>query len=314
MGDIWSFQLYVLFLLHPLAQIVNSYSNTQIALAAMERVFDVLTEPIDKPDRPNAVNAPAVVEEIRFENLSFEYRKNVPVLENVNLRVEAGQTVALIGPSGAGKTTLTDLVARFYDPIQGRITLNGIDVRDIKLKRYRRLLGVVQQDVFLFDGTVRENIAFSRRRVVEDEVIEAAKRANAHKFIEQFPDGYDTLIGERGIKLSGGQRQRIAIARAMLADPQILILDEATSNLDSESEQLIQASLAVLLENRTTFVIAHRLSTIRHADVILVIENGRIVEQGNHDALLAARGRYAEMLERQMRGMSETPDVLTLQG
>ncbi len=308
-GQIMAFQHYLLQLLHPVAQIVNSYGATQRALAAMERTFDLLREPIDKPDPPGALPGPTDVEEFVFDEVWFEYRPDEPVLQDFSLAVPAGKTVALVGPSGAGKTTVTNLVARFYDPTAGAIRLNGIDLRDIQLRSYRRLLGMVQQDVFLFDGTVAENIAFGRRAASEREIIAAAKQANAHGFITDMPDGYDTMIGERGLKLSGGQCQRISIARAILADPQLLILDEATSNLDTESEQLIQASLLKLFEGRTTFVIAHRLSTITHADIIVVLEDGRIEEIGDHPSLMASRGTYHEMVSRQMRlhaGVAET--------
>jgi ATP-binding cassette subfamily B protein/subfamily B ATP-binding cassette protein MsbA len=226
------------------------------------------------------------------------------VISDFDLVVNGGMTVALVGPSGAGKTTITDLVARFHDPTRGAIRLNGIDLRQIKLRSYRRMLAVVQQETFLFDGTIRENIAYGLRDASEDEIRDAARRANAHLFIEQLPEGYDTLIGERGFKLSGGQRQRISIARAILADPRILILDEATSNLDTESEQLIQSSLAELYKNRTTFVIAHRLSTVTHADLIVAMDGGRIVETGTHDELMDRRGLYFDMVERQRRSMA----------
>ena len=205
-----------------------------------------------------------------------------------------------MGPNGAGKTTLTNLIARFYDANSGSIVLDGRDLRDIKLNSYRSLLGIVEQDVFLFDGTIRENIAYAKRNASSTQVIEAAKAAAADEFIQKLPDGYDSIIGERGVKLSGGQRQRIAIARAILADPKILVLDEATSNLDSESERLIQNSLAELLQDRTAFVIAHRLSTIAGADKIVVLENGRIVEVGSHEKLLNDGGRYRDMVMLQM--------------
>jgi len=298
-GDITAFQIYAMMLLQPVWQIVASVSQTQKALAAMERVFEALEMPRDKPDAPDAINAPAAVREIRFDAMNFEYRTDVPVIRDFSLTVPAGSIVALVGPSGAGKTTLTDLVARFHDPTTGAVRLNGIDLRRLKLHSFRRLLAVVQQETFLFDGTVRENIAYGRRGAGEQKIVDAAKRANAHAFITQLPEGYDTLIGERGFKLSGGQRQRISIARAILADPQILILDEATSNLDTESEQLIQAALAELLKQRTTFVIAHRLSTITHADIIVVMEEGRIVETGAHEQLMERRGLYYDMVERQ---------------
>jgi len=205
-----------------------------------------------------------------------------------------------VGRSGAGKTTVTDLVARFHDPTAGRILLNGTDIREFRLRSYRDLLAIVQQDVFLFDGSVRDNIAYGRHDASDAEIEDAARRANAHEFIERLPEQYDTFIGERGVKLSGGQQQRLAIARAILASPQILILDEATSNLDTESEQLIQASTEELLAARTTFVIAHRLSTIRRATVILLLEDGQIIERGSHEELMAAGGAYREMVLRQM--------------
>jgi ATP-binding cassette subfamily B protein/subfamily B ATP-binding cassette protein MsbA len=260
--------------------------------------------PRDKPDPPDAIEAPARVEELRFVDVSFAYREGEPVVSDFNLTVPGGSVVALVGRSGAGKTTLTDLVARFHDPTTGQILLNGTDLRKLRLRSYRQLLGVVQQEVFLFDGTIKENIAYGRRHATDAEIIDAAKRANAHEFIAPLPEGYDSIIGERGVKLSGGQRQRLAIARAILADPQILILDEATSNLDTESEQLIQASLTELLRGRTSFVIAHRLSTITHADMIVVMERGRIVEQGTHADLMRARGVYYAMVTRQQEAMA----------
>jgi len=213
--------------------------------------------------------------------------------------------VALVGRSGAGKTTVTDLVARFQDPTRGRILLNGVDIRSFRLKTYRSLLAIVQQDVFLFDGSVRDNIAYGRHDASHAEIEDAARRANAHEFIAHLQERYETFIGERGVKLSGGQQQRLAIARALLAAPQILILDEATSNLDTESEQLIQASMATLLAGRTTFVIAHRLSTIRRADLILLLDHGRIVERGTHATLMARRGLYHDMVVRQMTSAGE---------
>ena len=302
-GDITAFQVYVLLLLNPVWQIVESLTELQRSLAAMERVFEVLELPRDKPDRPLALQAPTHISSIEFRNVDFAYDAGRTIICDFCLRVESGQTIALVGRSGAGKTTITDFVARFYDPTDGAILVNGTDLRDFQLSSYRSLLGTVQQEVFLFDGTVRENLTYGTKDVSEEQLLTAANQANAHEFISELPDGYDSLIGERGVKLSGGQRQRISIARALIANPEILILDEATSNLDSESEQLIQASLENLMQGRTTFVIAHRLSTIRHADQIVVLEDGRIVELGTHPQLMKAHGLYQSMVQRQQESM-----------
>ena len=311
-GDIMAFQWYMFLLLNPVWSIVNSFSELQRSLAAMERVFEVLAMPADKPDRPDARLAPRLVQNITFEDVEFEYREGRPVVRDFDVSVPGGSVVALVGRSGAGKTTVTDLVARFHDPTRGRILVNGSDIRDFRLASYRSLLALVQQDVFLFDGSVRDNIAYGRHSAGSAEVEDAARRANAHEFIEKLPEGYDTFIGERGVKLSGGQQQRLAIARAILANPQILILDEATSNLDTESEQLIQASMAELLAGRTTFVIAHRLSTVRRANLILLMEHGCIIERGTHEELMASRGLYYEMVLRQAESAGESvEEVLT---
>ncbi len=299
-GDIMAFQWYTFLLLTPVWNIVNSFSELQRSLAAMERVFEVLGLEDDKPDRPDARDAPPAVREIQFDRVEFEYREGKPVVRDFSMVVPGGTVVALVGRSGAGKTTVTDLVARFHDPTRGRILVNGVDIRDFRLKTYRDLLALVQQDVFLFDGSVRDNIAYGRHDASDAQVEDAARRANAHEFIARLPDGYGTFVGERGVKLSGGQQQRLAIARAILKSPQILILDEATSNLDTESEQLIQAAMATLLAGRTTFIIAHRLSTVRRADLILLMEDGRVVERGTHDQLMNARGMYHDMVLRQM--------------
>jgi ATP-binding cassette subfamily B protein/subfamily B ATP-binding cassette protein MsbA len=303
-GDIMAFQWYTFLLLNPIWQLVNSFSEMQRSLAAMDRVFEVLALPNDKPDIPGALEAPEHVKEFRFANVTFAYRPDEPVVKDFDLVVPGGSLVALVGRSGAGKTTVTDLVARFHDPTHGQIMVNGVDIRQYQLHSYRKLLGIVQQEVFLFDGTVRENIAFGRRGATEDGIVDAAQRAHAHEFIAALPDGYDSFIGERGVKLSGGQRQRLAIARAILAAPEILVMDEATSNLDTESEQYIQEAMQDLLKGRTSFVIAHRLSTIAHADIIVVMEAGRIVEQGKHDELMRARGAYFEMVIRQREAMA----------
>ena len=300
-GDIMAFQWYTFLLLNPVWNIVNTFSELPRSLAAMDRVFEILAMADDKPDRPGALDAPAIAREIRFEGVEFEYREGHPVVCDFHLSAAGGSVIALVGRSGAGKTTVTDLVARFHDPSKGRILLNSTDIRDFRLRSYRGLLAIVQQDVFLFDGSVRDNIAYGRHDATDAEIEDAARRANAHEFIVRLPEQYDTFIGERGVKLSGGQQQRLAIARAILAAPQILILDEATSNLDTESEMLIQASMSSLLAGRTTFVIAHRLSTVRRADLILVMEEGSVVERGTHDELMAACGIYHAMVQRQMQ-------------
>jgi ATP-binding cassette, subfamily B, bacterial len=303
-GDIMAFQWYTFLLLNPVWNIVNSFSELQRSLAAMERVFEVLSMEADKPDKPDASEAPRVVRQIDFDHVEFEYREGRPVVRDFTVHVPAGSVVALVGRSGAGKTTVTDLVARFHDPTMGRILVNGSDIRDFTLKSYRGLLAIVQQDVFLFDGSVRENIAYGRYDATDADIEDAAQRANAHEFIVKLPEQYETFVGERGVKLSGGQQQRVAIARAILASPQILILDEATSNLDTESEQLIQQSMASLLAGRTTFVIAHRLSTIRRADVILLKEC-RGIERATHAELMREGGTYYDMVIRQMEQQME---------
>lgn len=303
LGDLMMFLVYLTMLLDPLATIAGSAVTFQNNLAGLDRILDVLDVDEELPSREGASRLPAQVRggAMQMQNVSFAYPgTDTPVLRNVNIDVKSGQTVALVGRSGAGKTTLTNLISRFHDPTEGAVLYNGVDLRDIQLSSYRSLLGIVEQDVFLFDGTIHENIAYAHPRSSRQEVIQAASAAAAHEFIEKFSDGYETVIGERGVKLSGGQRQRLAIARAILADPQILILDEATSNLDSESERLIQNSLTELLEDRTAFVIAHRLSTIVHADQIIVLEDGEVIESGTHAELLQRGGRYQDMIHLQM--------------
>jgi ATP-binding cassette, subfamily B, bacterial len=307
-GTLLAFQGYLWRLIDPITELIKSTSETQRGLASLDRVCDVLDKPEEKPDRPKALDAPNRVREIHLNHVHFAYRKGLPVIRDFELRVPGGSVVALVGKSGAGKTTLTDLIARFHDPTSGAVRLNGIDIRDIRLRSYRKLLGIVQQEVFLFDGSVRDNIAYGRSEATGAEIEEAARSANAHEFIARMPEGYATLVGERGLKLSGGQRQRLSIARALLADPEILILDEATSNLDTESEQLIQASMQRLLANRTTFIAAHRLSTITKADLIVVLDRGAIVEVGSHAALLSRGGAYAAMFQRQFQDTERQPE------
>ncbi len=327
-GDVMMFSAYLIMLLGPLEALSASATSIQSQLAGLDRVLDLLEETPEfqqpvPPDQKRGTliarsegwrgdNEPQettgrvldpqrIAGRMTFRDVSFKYPLAADwVLEGINLDVAPGKTVALVGPSGAGKTTLCNLVARFYDPVEGLVMLDGVDLCEIEVASYRALLGIVEQDVFLFDGTIRENIAYARRGVSDADVRDAARAAHAHDFIEKLEQGYNTLIGERGVRLSGGQRQRLAIARALLADPRILILDEATSNLDSESEALIQESLRGLMRGRTCFVIAHRLSTIRYADQIVVLEKGRIIETGTHDELALREGRYWEMLRRQL--------------
>jgi ATP-binding cassette subfamily B protein/subfamily B ATP-binding cassette protein MsbA len=299
LGQIAGLMGYTGMLMGPVYMIVQTFGDLQKSLAAVDRVFDHLREPDEVHDPPDAVEAPAQVRDIRFDHVDFGYVGERLVIQNFSLVVPCGATVAFVGASGAGKSTLADLVARFYQPTGGQLLLNGIPFEHIRLHSYRRLLGIVAQDVFLFDGTIAENLAYGRPDATRDEIVAAAIEANAHDFISDLPEGFDTMIGERGAKLSGGQRQRLSIARAIVADPQILILDEATSALDTESERLIQEALERLEVNRTTFVIAHRLSTIAHADVIVVLDKGRIVECGTHPELMTLRGRYWHMVEQQ---------------
>ncbi len=311
-GDLVMFLAYLAALLGPIASLAGSATALQNSLSGLDRVLDLLAETREMPSKASAkiVDRETSPGRITFKNVSFAYEastststsssdKKTQVLTGVTLDVRPGEMIALVGPSGAGKTTLCNLVARFYDPTEGEILLDGVNLRDITVDSYRRLLGIVEQDTFLFDGTIAQNIAYGRRGATDAEIEQASKSANAHEFIEKLPKGYATFIGERGVKLSGGQRQRLTIARAILADPRILILDEATSNLDTQSERLIQGSLQTLMAGRTSFVIAHRLSTIAHASRILVIDQGRIIEQGRHDELMAASGRYREMVELQ---------------
>lgn len=301
-GDLMMFLTYLVMLLGPLETLAVSATQFQSGLAGLDRVLDVLHESREMPSKPGSlvIHAGQVRGRISFSDVSFAYPGSAePVLRDVNLDIAPGELVALVGPSGAGKTTLSNLVARFYDPTHGAIQLDGTDLRDIDVESYRRLLGIVEQDIFLFDGTVADNIGYARRNVSMDQIVTAARQAHADEFIRGFEKGYDTVIGERGVRLSGGQRQRLAIARAILANPRILILDEATSNLDTASERLIQASLETLMRGRTTFVIAHRLSTVARADSILVLDHGHIIEQGTHEQLMARSTRYRQMVELQ---------------
>jgi ABC-type multidrug transport system fused ATPase/permease subunit len=299
LGDFVAFSLYLGLLIAPVFQVVNIGTQLTEALAGLDRMHEVLDEKPEHVDPQRTVTLDGIRGRIRFEDVFFEYAPGKPVLEGIDLEALPGTVTALVGPSGSGKSTIFGLVAAFAKPTRGRILVDDTDLSSVRLDSYRSNLGVVLQDTFLFDGTIRENILFGRPGAGQDQVAKAAAIARVDEFALAMEKGYDTVIGERGVKLSGGQRQRVAIARAILADPRILLLDEATSSLDTESEALIQEGLAALMAGRTTFVIAHRLSTIRSADQILVLESGRIAERGTHAALLARRGTYYGLYTRQ---------------
>ena len=299
LGDLMSFTALLAFLVAPMFQVVGIGTQITEALAGLDRTQEVLHEkPEDEDERRLAAMGP-IQGYITFEDVTFAYDPGKPVLHNVSFEATPGTATALVGPSGSGKSTIFSLFAAFHEPTEGAIRVDGADLANARLDSYRTQLGVVLQDTFLFDGTIRENVAFARPGATEEEILEACRIAHVSEFAERFEKKYDTIVGERGVKLSGGQRQRVSIARAILANPRILILDEATSSLDSESEQAIQAGLSYLMEGRTTFVIAHRLSTIRRAEQILVVEDGRIVEHGNHESLYDSQGRYYDLYTRQ---------------
>ncbi len=300
-GDFLAFTLYLGFMIAPIVQMSNIGSQLTEAFAGLDRTEEIMNMPLESDDKKRTVQLQHIKGDIRFENVSFAYESGKDVVKGISFDAPAGSVTALVGTSGSGKTTIAGLAATFLNPDSGVVYLDGHDLQTITLDAFRAQLGVVLQDDFLFEGTIRENILFPRPDSSEAQLKLAVKAAHVHEFTDRFEQGLDTLIGERGVKLSGGQRQRIAIARAILADPRILILDEATSNLDTESESLIQASLKELMHGRTTFVIAHRLSTIRQADQILVIEQGQVVEQGRHEELLAKKGRYFELYTYQAR-------------
>ena len=299
LGDFFMYMIFTGLVAMPLVEIANIGTQITEAFAGLDRIRDLKQMATEDENDLQRQTCPAIVGEIAFQDVSFEYNENTPVLKHVSFTAAAGSTTALVGSSGSGKSTLISLVMAFNRPLSGVVLVDGRDLASIRLKDYRNQLGVVLQDNFLFDGTIAENIGFSNPHATRGEIIAASRVAHCEEFINGFADGYDTIVGERGVKLSGGQRQRVAIARAILAEPRILILDEATSSLDSESEAMIQDGLQSLRRGRTTFVIAHRLSTIRSADQILVLEGGEIVERGTHDELLLAGGRYKQLYDKQ---------------
>jgi len=306
LGSFAGFFTTMILVYDPFKGLSKSNNTIQAGLAAAERVFEMMDEPSDVPDDPAAVEIPSGPLAIRFDHVSFRYGVEW-VLHDINLEVGAGKVIALVGMSGGGKSTIADLIPRFYDVQEGRVAINGVDIRRIKLASLRSQIGLVTQATFLFNDTVRANIAYGSTDRDPERIVNAARLANAHDFILRLPQGYDTVVGELGVRLSGGERQRIAIARALLKDAPILVLDEATSSLDSEAERSVQEALEVLMENRTTLVIAHRLSTVRRADRIIVVEHGRIVEQGTHDELFARDGEYRKLYDLQFVAGEEAP-------
>lgn len=300
LGSLVAFISYLNFLYAPIRRLIDIDNIIQEAIAAGERIFELFDERPAIKDAPDAIELPPIEGDVIFEDVHFRYDTGDDVLMKVNFTIPPGAVVALVGPSGAGKTSLASLLCRFYDPIQGRITIDGYDIKKVNLASLRKQVAVVLQDTFLFNTTVRENLLFGKPHATDDELFEATKAAYAHDFILQLPDGYDTEIGERGVRLSGGQKQRLALARAILADPRILILDEATSSVDAEAEYLIQQALESVLQNRTALVIAHRLSTIQNADKIIALEGGRVVEIGDHRELINRDGLYSQLYKRQL--------------
>jgi len=300
-GELFSFTLFLALLIGPIIQMANIGTQMTEAFAGLDRTAELLQQPGEDDDPLRVEVMPRISGHLRFEDVSFAYEEGEPVLKGIDFEVQPGEVVALVGSSGSGKSTLASIAVSFLSPDAGRVLVDGVDLRTVELASYRSQLGLVLQDEFLFDGTIRENLLFARPDASDEEVVEAARRAHVTEFADRMPEGLDTIIGERGVKLSGGQKQRVTIARALLADPRVLLLDEATSSLDTESESFIQESLGELLAGRTTLVIAHRLSTIQRADLILVIEDGEVVERGRHGDLMAQEGRYHRLYTLQAR-------------
>jgi ATP-binding cassette subfamily B protein len=304
-GTLFALISYVLMLNGPVQRLGFLVNLAATAGASASRVFDIMDTPSEIVEKPNAVQLAQIAGDVRFENVSFAYQSGVQVLHDVSFYARPGQKIALIGPTGSGKSTVTNLILRFYDVRGGRVLVDGVDVRDWQIKSLRTHIGIVQQDPFLFSQSIAENIAYGDANATDQEIIAAAKAARADKFIRELSAGYNTRVGERGVTLSGGQKQRVAIARALLTDPRILILDDSTSSVDTETEHLIQEALEVLMEGRTTFIIAQRLLTLKNADVILVLDHGRIVERGRHDQLLEQDGLYRQIYDLQLKDQEE---------
>jgi ABC-type multidrug transport system fused ATPase/permease subunit len=312
-GALVAFNAYLAMLVMPMRFLGFFVSGYQLSMIAGDRVFGVMDAELEIKEKPNAIRLPKLQGDIRFENVSFSYEKDQQILRSINLEAKSGETVALLGATGSGKSTIIRLIPRFYDVTSGKITVDSYDVRDVKLRSLREQIGIVSQETFLFTLSIKENIAYGKPKATIDEIIEAAKTARAHEFISAFPNGYDTRVGERGVTLSGGQQQRIAIARALLSDPKILILDDSTSSVDVETEYEIQRALQALLKNRTTFVITQRVSTIRSANKIVVLENGEVAEEGTHETLMAKKGAYYRIYQTLYEAQKLVIDAQTKQ-